>query len=519
MSSEQVTSIIFLILSGFLAGGLAMWLYTRLRLGSFQTLANEIIQKAELQAQIIEKNTDLEVKLKQEDLLRRTEDSLAQKRQKLVIVDERLKEKEDKLERRMSLVEKKLRDIDKRDAILQARREQFDHDKKDLAEKKKQLLAAQEEMAGLTKEEARNVLLENVSNEIKQETAALIRKNQREAEAEADRMAENIISTAIGRLAVSTVSETSVVTVPLPSDDMKSRIVGRDGRNIRALERLSGVNFLIDETPGVVVISGFDPIRKEIAKTALTELVKDGRIHPSRIEETIEKARQAVHKQIKKHGEDAAVRVGAVDLHPDILELLGKLKYRTSFGQNVLDHSLEVAYLMGIMASELGLNISRAKRIGLLHDIGKALTHEVEGTHALIGRDFALKKGESEEIANGIGCHHEEIPPITVEGALCGPADQISASRPGARVEAAEEYFKRLKHLENIAYGFPGIEEAHALQAGREVRIVVMPDMIDDNGVLNLARDLSKKIESELNYSGKIKVTVIREKRAVEYAL
>jgi len=512
-------SLIFLVFLGFLSGVLTLWLFHRLRLGSYKSLAHEIINKAELQAQIVQKNSDLDIKKCQEELVKKTEESLAQKRQKLSQYEERLKERDDKLERRMSLVEKKLRDIDKREAILHARREQCEQEKHKIADSRQQLLTETERLAGMSATEARETLLSQIHSEIKTETANLIRKGQQEADAEVDRVASSLIATAINRLAVSTVSETSIVTVALPNDEMKARIIGRDGRNIRALERLFGVNFLIDETPGVVVISGFDPIRKAIAKTALTELVKDGRIHPSRIEETLDRASQVVHKQVKKHGEDAAVRIGAVDLHPEVIELLGKLKYRTSYGQNVLEHSLEVSHLMGVMAEELGLNVSLAKRIGLLHDIGKALTHEIEGTHALIGRDFLLKHGESEQVANGVGCHHEEIPPMTIEGALCGPADKISASRPGARVEAAEEYFKRLKSLETLAYEFPGIEEAHAVQAGREIRIVVMPEMVDDNGILNLARDLSKKIESELSYAGKIKVTVIREKRAVEYAL
>jgi len=512
-------SLVFLVFLGFLSGAFALWLFHRLRLGSYKSLAQEIIDKAELQTQIIQKNSDLEIKQRQEELRRKTEESLGQKRQKLTQYEERLKEREDKLEKRMSLVEKKLRNIDKREAVLHARREQYEEDKQKITEVKQQLVAKTEQIAGISATEARETLLSQLQTDIKTETANLIRKGQQEAEEEADRMASSLISTAINRLAVSTVSDTSIVTVAIPCDEMKGRIVGRDGRNIRALERLSGVNFLIDETPGVVIISGFDPIRKAIAKVALSELVKDGRIHPTRIEEALERASQVVQKQVKKHGEDAAVRMGAVDLHPEVIELLGKLKYRTSYGQNVLEHSLEVSHLMGIMAAELRLNVSLAKRIGLLHDIGKALTHEVEGTHALIGRDFLLRHGESGEVANGVGCHHEEIPPITVEGALCGSADKISASRPGARVEAAEEYFKRLKSLEALAYEFPGIEEAHAVQAGREVRIVVMPEMVDDNGILNLARDLSKKIESEMSYAGKIKVTVIREKRAVEYAL
>ena len=300
---------------------------------------------------------------------------------------------------------------------------------------------------------------------------------------------------------------------------MKGRIIGREGRNIRALERATGINFIIDDTPGAVVLSGFDPIRKQIAKMALTELVQDGRIHPTRIEEVVEKSTVQIQKQIKQYGEDAALRAGAMNLHPELIYLLGKLKFRYSYGQNVLDHSIEVSYLMGLMAAEMGLDIRLAKRIGLLHDIGKAVTHEIEGSHAIIGHDLAIKYGETKEVANGIGCHHHEMPPFTVEADLCSPADAISASREGARIEAIEEYIKRLKKLEDMALEFPGVEKAYAMQAGREIRIVVIPDQVDDAGVISLARTLTKRIEQELSYPGKIKVTVIREKRIVEYAV
>jgi ribonucrease Y len=362
-------------------------------------------------------------------------------------------------------------------------------------------------------------LLSRLTNEVKTDAANLIRRIRKEAEEEAEKQASTIIATAINRLAISCTSETTVCTVAIPNEEMKGRIIGREGRNIRALERETGVNFIIDDTPGAVVLSGFDPIRKHIAKFALTELIQDGRIHPTRIEEVVEKSTLNVHKQIKQYGEDAALRAGAMNLHPELINLLGKLKFRYSYGQNVLDHSLEVSYLMGLMAAEMGLDIRLAKRIGLLHDVGKAVTHEIEGSHAIIGHDLALKYGESKEVANGIGCHHHEMVPFTVEADLCSAADAISASREGARIEAVEEYIKRLKKLEDMALEFSGIEKAYAMQAGREIRIVVLPDQVDDLGVVSLARDLTKRIEQELSYPGKIKVTVIREKRVVEYAV
>ena len=341
----------------------------------------------------------------------------------------------------------------------------------------------------------------------------------KEAKEESEQEASRIIATAINRLAVPCVSETTVNTVAIPNEEMKGRIIGREGRNIRALERATGITCIIDDTPGAIVLSGFDPIRMHIAKMALAELIHDGRIHPTSIEEAVAKAQQNIQKLIKKYGEDAAMRVGAINLHPELINLLGKLKFRFSYGQNILGHSLEVSHLMGMMAAELGLDSRMAKRIGLLHDMGKAVSHEMEGTHAIIGHDLALKYGESKEVANGIGCHHGEIEATTIEGSLCSAADAISASRQGARSESVDEYVKRLKRLEDLACEFSGVEKAYAMQAGREIRVVVLPDEVDDDGVITLARDLTKRIENELNYPGKIKVTVIREKRIIEYAV
>ena len=440
-------------------------------------------------------------------------------RRKILREEERLKQREDKLESRMSLVEKKLSDLEKREAAIHERKEQIEEEKKNLSETYSKLVQELERISGLSSSEAKDLLIAKVQNEIKTETANLIRRSKKEAEENAEREAQKIIATAINRLALTSVSEATVNTVSIPNEEMKGRIIGREGRNIRTLERATGVNVIIDDTPGAVVLSSFDPTRMQIAKNALIDLINDGRIHPTRIEEAVEKAKESIQRQIKSYGEDAALRVGAMNLHPELIALLGKLKFRYSFGQNVLDHSLEVSHLMGLMAGELGLDIRLAKRIGLLHDVGKAVSHEIEGTHALIGHDLALKYGENKEVANGIGCHHFEIDPLTIEGSLCSAADAISASRPGARTESVEEYVKRLKNLEDLAYGFPGVDKAYAMQAGREVRIVVLPDMIDDDGIVNLARDLTKRIEEELSYPGKIKVTVIREKRIVEYAV
>lgn len=491
----------------------------KFRLTNFKQMAINILHKAEVEGEAIKKTAELSNRQQQIDQQREFENRWQQERRKIQTEDERLKLREDKLETRMNLVEKKLSDVEKREAVLIARKNQVEEEKKVVAEAKTTLFTRLEQIAGLSSKEAKETLFAEITNEVKKDAANFIRKTTKEANEEADKEASKIIATAINRLAVPCVSEVTVNTVAIPNEEMKGRIIGREGRNIRALERATGISFIIDDTPGAVVLSGFDPIRMQIAKLALADLVQDGRVHPTRIEEVVEKAKLNVEKIIRKHGEDAALRLGIINLHPELISLLGKLKFRFSYGQNVLDHSIEVANLMGIMASELGLDARLAKRIGLLHDFGKALSHEVEGSHAIIGHDYALKYGESKEVANGIGCHHGEMEPSTVEGSLCSAADAISASRQGARSEFVEEYVKRLKRLEDLACEFNGVEKAYAMQAGREIRVVVLPDLVDDDGVINLAKDLTKRIEQDLSYPGKIKVTVIREKRITEYAM
>jgi len=519
MNENQIAFFMLIFLIGSALGALAFWLYQFLVLGGIKRISNKIINSAEIEALDIKRSAELIIDQKIIEQQKELEKLRQLDRRKLQREEERLKMREDKLESRMNLVEKKLADIEKREAILAARKSMLDEEKKQISEEHTVLLKRLENISGLSTAEAKEILLKNLDNEVRIEAANLIRRVKKEAEEEAEKDACSIIATAINRLAVQCASETTICTVAIPNEEMKGRIIGREGRNIRALERETGVNFIIDDTPGAVVISGFDPIRKHIAKTALSELIQDGRIHPTRIEEVVEKVTLNTQKQIKQYGEDAALRAGAINLHPEIILLLGKLKFRYSYGQNVLEHSLEVSHIMGLMAAEMGLDIRLAKRIGLLHDIGKAVTHEVEGSHAIIGYDFAIKYGETKEVANGIGCHHNEMPPLCIEADLCSAADAISASREGARIEAVEEYIKRLKKLEDLAHEFPGIEKAYAMQAGREIRIVVLPDQIDDAGMINLARDITKRIEQELRYPGKIKVTVIREKRVIEYAV
>jgi len=519
MSENPLALYLLIFLLGTILGALTFWLYHKFALGGVKRFQTEILNRAQQDAEEIKRAAELTLKQKHIEQQRDLEQIWQQERKKIQREEERIKQREDKLESRMNLVEKKLQDIEKREAVLIGRKAQLDEEKKQTSEAHAQLVEQLEKAAGLSSSEAKEMLIDRLTNEVKTDAANLIRRIQKEAEEEAEKRASTIIATSINRLAVSCTSEITVSTVAIPNEDMKGRIIGREGRNIRALERATGINFIIDDTPGAVVLSGFDPVRKHIAKMALSELVQDGRIHPTRIEEIVEKATINVHKQIKQYGEDAALRAGAMNLHPELINLLGKLKFRYSYGQNVLDHSLEVAHLMGSIAAELGLDIRLAKRIGLLHDVGKAVTHEIEGSHAIIGHDLALKYGENREVANGIGCHHHEMPPLTVEADLCSAADAISASREGARIEAVEEYIKRLKKLEDMALEFSGIEKAYAMQAGREIRIVVLPDQITDVGVVNLAKDLTKRIEQELSYPGKIKVTVIREKRVVQYAV
>jgi ribonuclease Y len=491
----------------------------RITIGNFKKISLQIVQKAEADAENIKTNAHVLIKQKEIEAQKEIEKNSIQAHLKLQIEEERIKAKEDKLETRMNLVEKKLSDIDKKEAVIALRKDRIDEEKNSLRKLEVTLKEELENVSKLSVDEAKELLLKRLENQITFESASLTKRIILELEEDADQKAARILTSAINRMASSVVSDATVTTVSLPNDEMKGRIIGKEGRNIRTLELATGVNILIDDTPGAVVLSGFDPVRKHIAKLSLSELVLDGRIHPTRIEEVVEKNKNLVTKQIKSYGEDAALRAGIMGLHPELITLLGKLKFRYSYGQNVLDHSLEVSHLMGLMAAELNLDIMLSKRIGLLHDIGKAVTHEIEGSHAIIGYNFALKYGESQDVASGIGSHHEEMLPTTLEASLCSAADTLSAARPGARIESVEHYLKRLNKLEEIANLIPGVEKAYAMQAGKEVRVLVHPDTIDDDGLTLLARCVAKKIETTLAYPGKIKVTVIREKRAVEYAL
>lgn len=518
MTSEGVEYLLAAFAAGAGVGSFFYFLFHRAKLGNYNTLATDILRRAELEAQKIKQDAELAATKQEYEQQRKLELTWQTEKKKLEKEETRLKEREDKLESRMALVDKKLVQLEKKQSTLSETETKLETEKGHVEEQNRRLVLQWAQLAGMTSLQAKEQLWDKVKREIQEETDAFVRDKVKCAEEDAEKQAGRILATAINRLAVPCVSELTVDTVTLPNDEIKGRIIGREGRNIRAFERTTGTTLLIDDTPGAIVLSCFDPVRLHTAKVALTELVQNGRIHPSSIEEAVEHAKSLVEKKILEYGEDAALRAGQRNLHPEILKLLGKMKFRLSLGQNVLEHSLEVSHLMGMMAAELRLDEQLAKRIGLLHDMGKAVSHEMEGTHAVIGHDLALRYGESEEVANGIGCHHFEMEPISIEGALCHAADSISASRPGARTEALEEYIKRIQKLEDLAYSFPGVEKAYAMQAGKEVCILVRPEMIDDNGALNLARELGKKIEQEVNYPGKIKVTVVREKRAVVYA-
>lgn len=425
--------------------------------------------------------------------------------------EQRLQSRRDRLDRRIDSLENRERRIATLEKESEAQVARLD-------EMVSEQLHELERVAQLTTEEAKEVLLDRIRDDARRDAARVVREVEAQAQEEADRKAREIITLAIQRVASDQVAEVTVSSVPLPNDEMKGRIIGRGGRNIRTIENITGVDLVVDDTPEAVIVSSFDPVRREVARLALSRLVVDGRIHPGRIEKVVEKARQEVEVIVREEGERAAYEAGVHGLHPEFIKLLGRLKFRSSYGQNCLQHSLEAAYLTGIMAAELGGNVPLAREAGLLHDIGKAVDHQVEGPHALIGADIARRLGASDELVNAIGAHHAEEEPQTLEAVLVQAADAISASRPGARRETLENYIRRVRALEEIAHSFDGVDEAYAIQAGREIRIIVQPDSVGDAESTLLARDVAKKVEEGLDYPGQIKVTVIRETRAVDFA-
>lgn len=439
--------------------------------------------------------------------------------------DKEVKERRNELQRQERRLQQKEENLDKKVESLEIKEEALSKKVKEVQGVQEETTRIQkkqmeelEKISGLTIEEAKEYLLRNIENEVRHEAAIMIKDIEAKAKEEAEKKAKDIIGSAIQKCAADHVAETTVSVVPLPNDEMKGRIIGREGRNIRTLETLTGIDLIIDDTPEAVILSGFDPIRREVARVALEKLIVDGRIHPARIEETVERAKKEVENTIRQEGEHATFETGVHGLHPEIIRLLGKLKFRTSYGQNVLKHSIEVSHLAGIMAGELGVDVNIAKRAGLLHDIGKAVDHEVEGSHVTIGADIAKKYKEGPEVLHAIMAHHGDVEPNTLVACLVQAADTISAARPGARRENLETYIKRLQKLEEIANSFSGVDKSFAIQAGREIRIMVKPEDINDESTLLIARDIVKKIENELEYPGQIKVNVIRETRAIEYA-
>ncbi|MFH1245849.1 MAG: ribonuclease Y [Candidatus Omnitrophota bacterium] len=480
--------------------------------------ANEILQAAAKEAENLRREAGLEAK----DLLFKTkaefEKETRETRYQLAAAEKRLMQKEENLDRKVDVLDRKEKIIQGRERNIIVREKQLetrDMELKNLIEEEKTRL---QKVSGLTAEAAKKVLLERMENETRIEAASMIKRLEEEAKETADKKSREIISLAIQRCAADHTVESTVSVVSLPNDEMKGRIIGREGRNIRALEIATGVDVVVDDTPEAVTLSGFDLVRREIARISLERLISDGRIHPARIEEVVAKVKQEMEVTIREEGKRAAFDCGVHRVHPEEIKLLGRLRYRTSFGQNVLQHSKEVAYILGVMASELGLDFSLARKVGLLHDIGKAVDHEVEGTHAQIGADLAKKYGENEIVVNAIAAHHQDIAPISLMAVLVQAADAVSATRPGARRESLELYVKRLEKLESVADSFKGVEKAYAIQAGREVRVIVQPNKISDAEAIVLAADLRKKIEEGLEYPGQIKVTVIRETRVIEYA-
>ncbi len=511
MDLETVVVIVIAALVTFVLGYFLRKYLAEAKIISAEAEAKKILEEADKGVEAKKREVLLEAKEEVLKLRNEVEKENRERRSELQRLERRLVQKEETLDRKVDSIEKKEEDLNKKDLEIEAV-------KTKLSDIYNRQLIELERISSLTSDEARQILLADIEKEIQHEAAIMIKDIENKAREEGEKRARNIISLAIQRCAADHVAEATVAVIPLPSDEMKGRIIGREGRNIRAFETLTGIDLIIDDTPEAVILSGFDPIRREVARIALERLIVDGRIHPARIEEMVEKAQKDVNTQIHEAGEQATFETGVHGLHPEIVTLLGRLKFRTSYGQNVLKHSIEVAHLSGLMAAELGVDVQVAKRAGLLHDLGKSVDHEMEGPHVAIGVDLARKYRESPEIIHAIAAHHGDEEPKTIIAVLVQAADAVSAARPGARRETLESYIKRLTKLEEIAGSFEGVEKSFAIQAGREVRIMVKPDKIDDLAAVRLVREVAKRIENELDYPGQIKVVIIRETRVVEYA-
>ena len=515
---SPILTVVLVLVAAAVAGALGFYLggenrkrTAEAKIGSAEEEAKRIVNDAIKTAEQKRKETIIEAKDEAFKLKSDADKEIKDRRAEITRQERRIDQKEEALDKRTAQMERKEEDLKRRSETVEARLDELEQLKLRQTEKL-------ETIAAMSKEDARAVLLKQVDDELTHEKAMKISAYQANMKDECDNLARELIGQAIARCAADATSEATVSVVPLPSDEMKGRIIGREGRNIRALETATGCDLIIDDTPEAITLSSFDQTRREVARMALERLIADGRIHPARIEETVDKCRRELEIQMKREGDKAVMELGIHSLHPDLVKLIGRLKYRTSFGQNVLSHSLEVAWLAGLMAGELGVNVQLARRAGLLHDIGKALDHEIEGSHVQIGVDICKKYRENPQVIHAIEAHHGDVEPKTTLAFIIMAADAISAARPGARRENMESYIKRLETLEALCNGFEGVESSYAVQAGREVRILVQPDKVSDDEVILLARNVAKKIENELDYPGQIKVNMVRETRAIDYA-
>lgn len=508
---EIIISAVIAAVVAFAGGYLVRKHLAEAKIASAEDQARKIIEEAEKDAEGKKREAILEAKEEVLKLRNEIERENKERRNELQRLERRLVQKEETLDRKVDGIEKK-------EDALSRKETEIENTKNQLTDVYKRQVSELERISGMTSEDAKQILLSDIEKEIQHDAALLIKEIENKAKEEGEKRAREIISMAIQRCAADHVAETTVAVIPLPNDEMKGRIIGREGRNIRAFETLTGIDLIIDDTPEAVILSGFDPIRRETARIALEKLIIDGRIHPARIEEMVDKARKEVEVQIREAGEQASFETGVHGLHHELVNLLGRLKFRTSYGQNVLKHSIEVAHLAGLMAAELRGDIAMAKRAGLLHDIGKAMDHEIEGPHVTIGMEVAKKYHEHPDILHAIAAHHGDEDPTTIIAVLVQAADAVSAARPGARRETLESYIKRLQKLEEIASSFEGVDKCYAIQAGREIRVMVKPEKVDDLGAVRLVREISKRIENDLDYPGQIKVVIIRETRVVDYA-
>lgn len=519
---QPAITIIISALIGLFVGAFVIYLVIKKvndsKVTGAKSSAELIVEEAKREAEALKKEALLEAKDENHKLRIEAESEVRERRAELQKQENRLLQREENLDRKDDALNKREAGLERKDDAITSRQQHIEQ----MERKAEDLVAVQqtelERISALTRDEAKRVILDEVENELSTDIAVMTKESEQRAKEESEKKAREILSLALQRFAADHVAETTVSVVNLPNDEMKGRIIGREGRNIRTLETLTGIDLIIDDTPEAVILSGFDPVRRETARLALEKLVQDGRIHPARIEEMVDKSRREVDELIREKGEQTTFDLGVHNLHPDLIKILGRLHFRTSYGQNVLKHSIEVAYLSGLLAAEVGEDVALARRAGLLHDIGKAIDHEVEGSHVQIGKELGIKYKEHPVVINSIASHHGDEEATSVIAVLVAAADALSAARPGARSETLENYIRRLQKLEEISESYDGVEKSFAIQAGREVRIIVRPDQIDDITAHRLARDIRKRIEEELDYPGHIKVTVIRETRAVEYA-